>query len=128
MEWLTCIIIECSVAALLVLIRLALVRPEKAREWLEKGASVIDVRSEDQFREGHLPGAICVPLDQLRDASGWLATNKEQPLLLHSQSGIRSAMGKSMLRKMGYPNVFNLGWYGRAERILGSQIAVGRKG
>ena len=127
MESLTWLILECAVAAFLVLIRLTLVRPEKAREWLEKGASVIDVRSEDEFKEGHLPGAVGVPLDQLRDASGWLAPNKEQPLLLHSQSGVRSGMGKTMLRRMGYPNVFNLGSYGRAERILGSQIAVGRK-
>jgi phage shock protein E len=127
MDWLTWIIIDCAVAAFLVLIRLTLVSPQKAREWLDKGASVIDLRSEDEFKEGHLPGAVGVPLDQLRDASGWLATNKEQPLLLHSQTGIRSGMGKAMLRKMGYPNVFNLGSYGRAERILGSQIAVGRK-
>ena len=127
MDWNTLIIIDCAVVAFLVVIRLALVPPEKARLWLHKGAIVIDVRSEHEFKEGHLPGAIGVPLDQLRDASGWLAPNKEQPLLLHSHIGIRSGMGKAMLRKMGYPNVFNLGSYGRAERILGSQIAVGRK-
>jgi rhodanese-related sulfurtransferase len=64
----------------------------------------------------------------LRDASGWLAPNKAQPLLLHSVSGTRSGMGKAMLRRMGYPNVFNLGSYGRAERILGAQLEVERRG
>ena len=127
MAWLTWIIIDCTLAAFLILIRLTLVGPEKAREWLDKGGSVVDLRSEDEFQKGHLRGAVNVPLDQLRDASGWLAPNKEQPLLLHSHIGIRSGMGKTMLRRMGYPNVFNLGSYGRAERILGSQIAVGRK-
>jgi len=127
MDWLTWIIIDCTLAAFLILIRLTLVGPEKAREWLDKGGSVVDLRSEDEFQKGHLRGAVNVPLDQLRDASGWLAPNKEQPLLLHSQSGVRSGMGKAMLRRMGYPNVFNLGSCGRAERILGSQIAVGRK-
>ena len=127
MTWLTWIIIDCTLAAFLILIRLTLVGPEKAREWLDKGGSVVDLRSEDEFQKGHLPGAINVPLDQLRDASGWLAPNKEQPLLLHSQSGVRSGMGKAMLRRMGYPNVFNLGSCGRAERILGSQMAVGKE-
>jgi hypothetical protein len=89
MEWLTWIIIEGAVAAFLVLIRLSLVRSETARDWLDKGTSVVD---------------------------------------LHSLSGIRSGMGKAMLRKMGYPNVFNLGSYGRADRILGAQVVVGRRG
>jgi phage shock protein E len=127
MEWLTWIIIEVAVAAFLVLMRLALVRPEIAREWLKKGAIVVDVRNEEQFREEHLPGAVNIPLERLRDASGWLAPNREQPVLLHSLSGTRSGMGKAMLRRMGYPNVFNLGSYGRAERILGPQLALGRK-
>ena len=127
MAWLTWIIIDCTLAAFLILIRLTLVGPEKAREWLDKGGSVVDLRSEDEFQKGHLRGAVNVPLDQLRDASGWLAPNKEQPLLLHSQSGVRSGMGKAMLRRMGYPNVFNLGSCGRAERILGSQMAVGKE-
>ena len=127
MAWLTWIIIDCTLAAFLILIRLTLVGPEKAREWLDKGGSVVDLRSEDEFQKGHLRGAVNVPLDQLRDASGWLAPNKEQPLLLHSKSGVRSGMGKAMLRRMGYPNVFNLGSCGRAERILGSQMAVGKE-
>jgi phage shock protein E len=128
MEWLTWIIIEVAVAAFLVLMRLALVWPEIAREWLKKGAIVVDVRNEEQFREEHLPGAVNIPLEPLRDASGWLAPNREQLVLLHSLSGTRSGMGKAMLRRMGYPNVFNLGSYGRAARILGAQVEVGRRG
>jgi phage shock protein E len=127
MDWLTWIIIGGAIAAFLVLKRLTLVRPETAREWLKKGARVIDVRSEGEFKDRHLPGAVNIPLDRLRDEIVQVAPNKEQPLLLHCLSGTRSGMGKAMLKKMGYRNVFNLGSYGRAEKILGAHSEAGRK-
>jgi rhodanese-related sulfurtransferase len=125
MEWLTFIIIEGAVVAFLVLIRMTLVWPDTAHEWLKKGAKVVDVRSEGQFKERHLPGAVSIPLHRLRDMKIRVAPNKEQPLLLHSLSGTRSGMGQVMLRNLGYPNVFNLGSYERAERILGAQNGNG---
>lgn len=115
-------------AAFLLLKRLTLVRPDTARDWLKKGATVIDVRSDREFRGGHLPGAVSMPLDRLCDEIARIAPNKEQPLLLHCLSGTRSGMGKASLRKRGYHNVFNLGSYGRAERILGAQRGIGTKG
>jgi phage shock protein E len=119
MNWLTWIIIGGAVAAFFLLKRLMLLRPDAAHEWLEQGAKVIDVRSEGEFRGGHLPGAINIPLDRLRDEIARIAPDKEQPLLLHCLSGTRSGLGKTSLSKMGYRNAFNLGSYGRAERILG---------
>jgi phage shock protein E len=127
MEWLTWIIIEGAIIAFLVLARLSLVRSATAHKWLQKGAIVVDVRSEAEFQQRHLPGAENIPLDRLRDQKIHVAPNRNQPLLLYSMSGTRSGMGKVMLRRMGYPNVFNLGWYGRAERILGAQSEAERK-
>jgi phage shock protein E len=118
MDWHTWIIIGGAVAAFLVLKRLMLVRPEAARDWLKKGARVIDVRSEGEYQEKHLPGAVNFPLNRLRDEIAQFAPDKEQSLLLHCLSGGRSGMGTAMLKKMGYRNVFNLGSYGRAEKIL----------
>jgi phage shock protein E len=127
MDWHTWIIIGGAVAAFLVLKRLMLLRPAAARALLEKGARVIDVRSEGEFQERHLPGAVNVPLDRLCVEIARHAPDKEQPLLLHCLSGARSAMGKASLRKMGYRNAFNLGSYGRAARILGAHGEPGRK-
>ena len=93
---------------------------------MRKGATIVDVRSEGEFREGHLATAVNIPLDGLRDEIARLAPNKEQPLLLHCLSGARSGIGRTMLRKMGYRNVFNLGSYGRAARILGTRSGVGK--
>ena len=104
--------------AFLILRRLMLVRPAAARDWLKQGSRVIDVRSPGEFQGGHLPGAVNVPLDRLGDEIARHAPDKEQPLLLYCLSGTRSGMGKASLRKMGYRNVFNLGSYGRAAKIL----------
>jgi phage shock protein E len=114
----TWIIIAVVVAAFLLLKRLSQVTPATARAWLNKGALVIDVRTEAEFRERHLPGTINIPLDRLGDEIARHASNKEQPLLLHCQSGTRSGMGTSALKKLGYRNVLNLGSYGRADKIL----------
>ena len=128
MDWHTWTIIGVAVAAFLLLKRLALVRPEAARNWLKQGARVIDVRSEGEFKGGHLPGAVNIPLGRLRDDIARVAPDKDQPLLLHCLSGTRSGMGKAQLKKLGYRNVFNLGSYGRAERIVGAQSGAGTKG
>ena len=109
------------VAAFLLLKRLTQVSPTDAREWLDKGALVIDVRSEGEFAQRHLPGAINIPLDRLRDDIARYAPDKAQPLLLHCLSGGRSALGKKTLDKLGYQHVFNLGSYGRAEQIVGQK-------
>jgi phage shock protein E len=118
MNWLTWTSVGAAVAAVAVLKRLALVRPERAREWLKQGAVVIDVRSEAEFQERHLPGAINIPLGQLRDEIARHAPNQEQAILLHCLSGGRSGIGKGVLKRMGYGNVSNLGSYARAEKIL----------
>jgi len=114
----TWIIIAAVVAAFLLFKHLTQVSPATTREWLDKGALVIDVRTEAEYREQHLPGAINIPLDRLGDEIGRHAASKEQPLLLHCRSGMRSGRGASALKQMGYRHVFNLGAYGRAAKIL----------
>ena len=121
MDWLTWIIIGGAIAAFLIFKQVNAVKPEPAREWLKKGAKVIDVRSEAEFQERHLPGAINIPLDRLRDEIARHAPSKDQAILLHCLSGGRSGIGKGILKRMGYRNAFNLGSYGRAEKILGGQ-------
>ena len=75
--------------------------PATAREWLNKGALVIDVRTEAEYREQHLPGTINIPLDRLGDEIARHAPDKEQPLLLHCRSGARSGMGTKRAKEDG---------------------------
>ena len=124
MNAVTWLVIAGVVVGYLLLKRLALVTTADAREWLRKGALVIDVRSEGEFQERHLPSAMNIPLGRLRGEISRRAPDKAQPLLLHCLSGGRSGIGKGMLKQMGYRNVFNLGSYGRAEKILGTPAEV----
>ena len=78
----------------------------------------MDVRSAAEFQSGHLPKAVNVPLDELRNGLPGRLKDKSQILLLHCLSGTRSGMAKRQLKGMGYRNVFNLGSYGRANRIV----------
>jgi phage shock protein E len=117
----TWIILAAVVVTLLLLKRLTQASPATVRQWLNKGALVIDVRSEAEFQERHLPGAINIPLNRLGDDIARHAPDKAQPLLLHCLSGGRSAMGKNVLEKLGYQHVLNLGSYGRAEKLVGGQ-------
>src|ERR1035437_8548231 len=123
----TWIIIGAAIAVFLIFKQRTVVGRETAREWLKKGATVIDVRSEAEFQEKHLPGTTNFPLNRLGDEIARVAPKKGQPLLLHCLSGSRSAAGEALLKKMGYQNVFNLGSYGRAEKILGAQDKAGKK-
>ena len=97
------------------------VNEETAREHLQKGAKVIDVRTAEEFRERHLPKAINIPLGELKERIGREVPDKETVLLLHCQVGGRSAIGAQMLKTMGYKQVFNLGSLEKAERAVGEQ-------
>ena len=122
----TWIILGAAIAAFLIYKRLTLMRPDTALDWLNQGAKIIDVRTEREFQQQHLPGVVNIPLDRLREEIGRVAPSKDQPLLLHCLSGGRSGSGTAMLKEMGYRNVFNLGSYGRAEKILAGQVPVGK--
>jgi phage shock protein E len=127
MNLVTWIVIAGAVVVFLLLKRLTLVRPATAHEWLNKGALIIDVRTEGEFGERHLPRAINIPLGRLGVEIARRAPDKEQAILLHCLSGTRSGTAKALLKKMGYRSAFNLGSYGRAERILGAANEVRRK-
>lgn len=120
MDWHILLVFAGLIAAFFLWKRLALVSPHAAREWLKQGGKVIDVRTAEEYQHRHLPGAINIPLDRLRSEIARHTPNQQTALLLHCLSGGRSGLARSMLRRMGYPNSFNLGSYGRAEKILRS--------
>lgn len=118
MNWMVWVIVAAVLLGLFALKRMSFVPAEKARELLRKGALVVDVRNPGEFNAGHLPGAINVPLGNLRGELPQRVPDKGQVLLLHCLSGTRSGIARQQLKSMGYANVFNLGSYGRAEGIV----------
>lgn len=72
------------------------------------GAVLLDVRTPDEYRDGHIPGSKNVPLQQL-DKIASVVENKGVQLFVYCYSGSRSRQATSMLRRMGYTNVNNIG-------------------
>lgn len=90
----------------------------KAREYVKQGALVVDVRTVQEFKTNALPKVINIPLADVKDKFPKLVTNKTDVVLLHCRSGRRSGMAEAELRALGYTNVFNIGSFERAEKIL----------
>lgn len=83
------------------------------------GAILLDVRTPQEYRDGHIPGSKNVPLQTI-DKVASVAENKDTVLYVYCQSGARSRQATSMLQHMGYTNVNNIGgiaaYSGKVER------------
>lgn len=72
------------------------------------GGILLDVRTPEEYREGHLPGSRNLPLQIIVKAEE-LLEDKDMPLFLYCQSGARSRRAAAFLQKIGYSNVKNIG-------------------
>lgn len=83
----------------------------KAR--LDKGEklTIIDVRTKEEYAEGHLPNSILLPYDEIMSKASQLPTDKTTELVVYCRSGRRSAEAAKTLIKMGYVNVYDMGAY-----------------
>ena len=84
-----------------------------------EGAVLLDVRTPQEYQEGHIPGSENVPLQTIDKISS-VADNKNIPLFAYCYSGGRSRQATAMLQHMGYTNVQNIGgiiaYSGKVER------------
>jgi len=123
MDWTLAIVVGIVFVAFLALKRALLAPAAVVRKHLAQGALVIDVRSPEEFRDGHVYIARNIPLDELAGRIQREVPDKSRALLLHCLSGGRSAIAKRQLRNMGYANAFNLGSLSRARRLVSGTSA-----
>ena len=71
----------------------------------------IDVRTPEEFKEGHLRDAVNIPVDQIGARIGSISPDKNAPVNLYCRSGRRAEAALQELKKMGYTNVTNHGGY-----------------
>lgn len=76
-----------------------------AKELVEAGHTLVDVRSDKEWEEGHVEGAVHLPLPELGSRLGELPAGT--PIVAVCHTGIRSALAARKLAKHGYP-VMNL--------------------
>ena len=73
-----------------------------------KNASVVDVRTPGEFLDGHYPGAINIPLNELSQRLDELKELK-MPIVAYCRSGARSGTAVSVLKQNGFNEVYNGG-------------------
>ena len=82
-------------------------------------AVLLDVRTPDEYRQGHIPGSKNVPLQSISKVAGMI-DNNSTPIFVHCLSGARSSQATDILKQMGYTNVKNIGgisaYAGKVER------------
>jgi rhodanese-related sulfurtransferase len=84
--------------------------PDEAKSKMKDSQVIIlDVRTPQEFDEGHLDGAMPLPLDDLEKDAATLLPDKTTEILVVCRSGVRSRIAAGMLAEMGYVNVFDAG-------------------
>ena len=71
-------------------------------------AMLVDVRTPEEYREGHIPGSINVPLQQIEDID-LEVSDMSTPLYVYCRSGARSRQATALLKEIGHEDVHNIG-------------------
>lgn len=87
--------------------------PAAARALLDAGATVIDVRSADEFSAAHLPRAVNVPVEtvasRLPEIDALVGGDRSKPIVVYCAAGGRAAKAKAALDAAGFTHVVNGG-------------------
>ena len=70
---------------------------------------ILDVREQEEYDEGHIPGAILIPHGQITEKAEQLLQDKDQLLLVYCRSGRRSKIAAESLVELGYTNIMEFG-------------------
>lgn len=80
---------------------------EAARRLVAAGVRVVDVRTPEEYAEGHVPGALNIPFDELALRHGEIGP-PATPVLLYCRSGRRSAIAADTLAAQGFSAVWDM--------------------
>ncbi len=80
-----------------------------AKQLVGEGAILLDVRTAEEFADGHLEGAINLEYTKVADGIGALIADKDQPIVVYCSAAKRSAQALDTLLRLGYTKVYNLG-------------------
>ena len=87
------------------------ITPEEAKKIMDSGEEhiILDTREQDEFDEGHIPGAILIPYTEIEERSEEMLPDKDAQILVYCRSGRRSKIASESLSKLGYTNVKEFG-------------------
>ncbi len=84
---------------------------DEAKRIMDSGEEYIllDVREQDEFDEGHIPGAILLPYTEIANKAEEIIPDKDNQILVYCRSGRRSKIAAESLVGLGYSNVKEFG-------------------
>ena len=84
---------------------------EEAKEIMdsEEGYIILDVRTQEEYDEGHIPGAIVISHEEIAEKAEGVLTDKDQLILVYCRSGRRSKIAAEALVELGYTNIKEFG-------------------
>ena len=75
----------------------------------EEGYIILDVRTQEEYDQGHIPGAIVISHEEITEKAEDVLTDKEQLILVYCRSGRRSKIAAEALVELGYTNIKEFG-------------------
>lgn len=75
----------------------------------EQGYIILDVRTQEEYDEGHIPGAILIPNTEIETRAEAALPDKDQLILVYCRSGRRSKLAAEALAELGYTNIKEFG-------------------
>ena len=87
------------------------ISPEEAKVLMDTQEDyvILDVRTQEEFDAGHIPGAILIPNTEIADRAEQELPDKDQLLLVYCRSGNRSKQASQILVELGYTNIREFG-------------------
>jgi len=86
------------------------VSAEEAKKMLDANRNIIllDVRSEEEYKAKHIPGATLLPLPEIESKAANVLPDKNAVILVYCRSGVRSRNASNQLVSMGYSQVYDI--------------------
>ena len=75
----------------------------------EEGYIILDVRTQEEYDQGHIPGAIVISHEEIAEKAEEVLTDKDQLILVYCRSGRRSKLAAEALAELGYTNIKEFG-------------------
>ena len=91
---------------------------------IEHEALIVDVRTPEEFADGHYPGAINIPHETILDGLNQLGVTQVTPVILYCRSGNRSSQAEQALREKGFTEATNAGGLEALLIAAGEQAVV----
>jgi phage shock protein E len=83
---------------------------------IDGNSKIIDVRTEKEYKLGHLKNAINIPYTEIKEKIKEYVRDKEEKIILYCRSGRRAGIAEKILKEMGYKNVINAGAYEKLKK------------